>query len=347
MEPNQGNETMVWKKRLTWLGIGAAALVVGMTGVESCSAQGVTPETNVLFATGFDFAKGYDPGFTLVGQNGWVGYGSGGNGLVTNFFAGYGQQAFVGFSAPNTNDDTLNVWQPIDYTPGGTNAALVQFSVLMEIADSTNGQYDDFRWSVYNDLGTNAAPDRLFTLDFDNYYRQVYYALDNTNGFISTGVSFTNESAYALVINMDFARNLWSATLNGMSVVNSQPLTTTNAVLNLGDVDAVWSVYDPAHPGDNYMVFDDYRVQAIAVPSIPPTLESAGALPDGRFLLRLYGEPDVTYTIEGSTNLVQWTSLGNVSSSSGTNDFVDDHAPGHAARFYRASALPEVAGLAR
>ena len=77
----------------------------------------------------------------------------------------------------------------------------------MQIADSTNGQCDDFRWSVYN---TNGA--RLFTLDFDN--SSFRSRTDSTIApFVPTGLKFDNEGFYDLAISMNFGGNLWSATL--------------------------------------------------------------------------------------------------------------------------------------
>src|SRR4029079_12084691 len=36
----------------------------------------------LLYQTGFDVSEGYDANLDLVGQNGWVGEGSGGNGIL-------------------------------------------------------------------------------------------------------------------------------------------------------------------------------------------------------------------------------------------------------------------------
>ena len=40
------------------------------------------------------------------------------------------------------------------------------------------------------------------------------------------------------------------------------PITTTGKALNLGDVDAVWLPTYSFYPGDNAMIFDDYRLTA-------------------------------------------------------------------------------------
>ncbi|MHB8520036.1 MAG: hypothetical protein ACYDH9_04695 [Limisphaerales bacterium] len=323
------------KNEFSFLSVVCSVLGLAWVVDLAAFAQGAGAQPSVIYSTGFEVAERYDTNLTLVGQNGWVAsISSGGNGLLTSFFEGYGQQAFIGFSPPDGTNDTLNIWRPINYVPSGTNATLVKFSVLMSIADSTDGQFDDFRWSVYNISGT-----RLFTLDFDNATFLVSYALDDTKGFVSTGTTFTNGSLYALVITMDFKRNLWSATVNNLSVVNAKPITATNSVLNLGDIDAVWAIHRRGSPGDNYMLFDNYEVTAETVPSIPPTLETVTRLANGQFLLRIFGEPGISYAVEASTNLVDWTPRTTLSASDGVMDYLDTNAPAASQSFYRAHSV--------
>jgi hypothetical protein len=206
---------------------------------------------------------------------------------------------------------------------------------MMAIIDSTNRHYDDFRWSAYNTNGQ-----RLFTVDFDNSTFLVAYALDNTNGFVSTGANFTNSTIYELGINMDFMRNSWEATLNNAPLISPQPITTIGAALNLGDIDAVWAIRTPGAPGNNYMVFDDYRIMAkpdLPMPAPAPRLAAIGHLSQRQFVLRLNGEPNRSYAIEASTNLIAWSALKtNITASDGTFDFLDTMAAASPRRFYRA-----------
>ncbi len=298
-------------------------------------AVGRGSNPTIIYSTTFEAKQGYNPNLDLVGQNGWIGEGSGGNGLVTNFFPSLGQQAYLGFSPPNPGDDMLSIWRPITLAPVPTNTPIVKFSVLMEIVDSTNGEYDNFYWSVYNAQGL-----RLFTLDFDNFDTGIYYALDNTNGFKATGVFFTNETKHALVITMNFAQNKLSATLDNFLLVTNQPITTAGATLNLGDVDAVWGVYEPTAPGNNFMVFDNYQITAEGAPPIPTRLQALGRTSDGQFVLRLTGDPGCNYAIEATTNYVNWRALKTNNATDGVFDFVDTTAPGLPRRFYRARLLP-------
>lgn len=286
---------------------------------------------NVIYFTSFERNEGFDPKLTLLGQSKWGGFGSGGNGILTNSFSGPGQAAYIGFAPPIGTDDIFNVWRPIDLAPLSSNQTLITFSVSMRVVDSTNNRFDDFRWSVYN---TNQA--RLFTLDFDNSALDISYALDDTKGFVSTGVAFDDDGFYDVVIQMNFARNLWSASLNGSIVVNSKPITTVGAALNLGDIDAVWAIQEPGSPGNNYMIFDDYLITAEATGSIPPAIEQLGFSTNGLFHLRVYGEQGLNYVIEKSNDLQKWEPLKEFTApSGGVFDFQDADASRSRLRFYR------------
>ena len=300
----------------------------------SVGPAAATVTTNI-FSTQFEVAEGYSTTTNLVGQNGWLGFGSGGNGLVPDYIVGQGQQAFIGFFPPDQGDDQLSVWRPINFSPIPTNASLVQFSVLMSIVDSSTTNYDDFYWSVYNARG-----DRLFTLDFDNYDLTIWYALDGTNNFVQTGKSFTNDDTNTLVITLNFAQNSWSATLDGLLLVANKAITTTGATLNLGDVDAVWAVFDPANPGDNYMLFDNYRITAEVVLPSSPRLQILGRTGDSQFLLRVLGPSGARFAIDATSNLSQWSALKTNVITDSFFDYVDSSAPAFARRFYRARWSP-------
>ena len=319
-----------WKVQKCFLRLLTLLLLAGSSG----PARSASIFTNV-YSTGFEAGEGYNTSLDLIGQNGWIGFGSGGNGLVTNFFPSLGQQAYIGYAPPaSTNDDVLSVWRPINFNPIPTNIPTVRFSAFMEIADSSNGDYDDFYWSVYN-----AQTNRLFTLDFDNYYAEIYYALDGTNQFVSTGKNFTNNIRQALVITMNFAQNKWSATLDGAVLVTNKPITTVGAPLNLGDVDAVWVIYSAAAPGDNYLLFDNYTIAAEVIGPPPPRLTLIDRYPNLTFL-RLAGQNNFRFAIDATTNFVNWTGLKTNIVSDGSFDYVDMSAVGLPERFYRARWVP-------
>ena len=117
---------------------------------------------------------------------------------------------------------------------------------------------DDFYWMVYN-----TANVRLFTLDFDNLLMRVYYKVTGASSpWVSTGYEFHNEEFYDLRVSRDFAVNRWSAFLDGQLMVDQQPIAPSGTALTLGDIDAVWEPRLTLWPGNNFMVFDDYRVTA-------------------------------------------------------------------------------------
>lgn len=290
-------------------------------------------ETNVFF-TRFEAAENYTEGFTLVGQNGWISSGSGGNGIEAGLLSGQGQQAWIGAYEPDPGDDQLVVWKPIDFNPVAAKLPIVKFSVLMSIEDSTNEQWDSFRWSVYNITGN-----RLFSIDFDNYYyvSNVSYILDGANPLVVTPVSFTNSLPQTLTLTMNFASNRWSATLDDALIATNQPLTTTGLPLTLGDIDAVWLLFDTNAPGDNYMVFDNYR---IAAGPPPPRLQLLGRAANGQVSLRLWGDSDWRFAIEATTNFNQWTALKTNPVVGGFFDYLDTSAAAFSRRYYRARWVP-------
>ena len=282
-----------------------------------------------LYVTSFEQTEGFIPTANLSGQQGWTNFGSGGNGMISDPFFGPGQQAYIGYEPPIPADTVLSLWRPINYFPP-TNA-LVTFSVKMQFIDSTNGFYDDFRWSIYNNDSV-----RLFSIDFDNSTLDISYGIDT---FVQTGRKFTNEVLHTLAITLDFPMNRWSALFDGTSLVTNSPLTTKGAALNLGDIDAVWAIRTQGSPGNNYMLFDDYRIQAQTPSSVaaPFRLSPLGKSSNGPFLLRLAGEPGRDYAIDVTTNFTQWSSVRtNTTSTDGTFDYVDTQASALSRRFYRA-----------
>ncbi len=234
----------------------------GVDGAGGAAVLRLEPFTSLpsftnLFTTGFEASEGYKAGQSLAGQKNWQTDGTGGNGVFLDYFTGDGQQAYVGGSTPLPADQETDLWVPLNYAANTSARPLVQFSVLMQVSTSTNGNYDDFGWSVYNSKG-----DFLIFLDFDNYYNTINYQLDDGNASTPTGVSFENSQSNLLVMTLDFSKNKWSASISGTPVCAGLPLTTLGSPLTLGDIDAGWVVYDTNNPGDNLMVFDNCRVTA-------------------------------------------------------------------------------------
>jgi hypothetical protein len=283
-----------------------------------------------LYSTGFEKNESYDARYELAGQKGWFRYpdSDGGNGIITNFYGSWA--GYVGLFSLQPAADFMSVWQPINFTAPTNNDYQVRFTVVMAVFDSTTTNRDDFYWSVYNRDGT-----RLFTLDFDNKDLGIYYLLDD-NAWVDTGWSFENDVAYDLEIIMNFASNRWSAVLGWVEIVANERITTTNAARNLGDVDAVWAIAVRNRPGDNFMVFDDYRVRGELLPRLQPV----GRQPNGQFTLRVRGLNGARYAVEGSTNLANWTPLRTNTIANGFFDFTDIGSSPLDRRVYRARWVP-------
>ena len=299
-----------------WLGLAATAL----------------GQTRTLHHSGFEPEQDFDMEFTLIGQGGWQGEGTGGNGLLENNFEGMGQQAYIGYWPPEEATETFtSLWRPVEgIEPEETK---VTVTVLMMIVDSTNGQRDDFRWTLYND-----NVQRLVTLDFDNGTRNINYSLDD-DIFLPTGYSFEYEALYDLKFVMDFAANTWTVSVGDEVLLNAKKLTTTGARLAFGDLGPNWIYRKPENTGNNYMVFDDYRITVETndpAPKAPPTLAWTGWTNNGRAMLQLGGDDTTDYTVEVSDDLKTWTPLQTAKPGDTWKEVADADAPDHEQRFYRA-----------
>lgn len=315
------------------------AISVLLVGAVSLLGSDLSRAATNLYSTQFETAEGYNSNLDLVGQIGWTSGNTGTvwNGLTEGFIAGQGQHAYIGFAAP-TNTPDLFVWQPINFDPLATGLPLVKFSVQMLIEDSTNENYDYFRWSLYNVQG-----ERLFSIEFDNYELWVNYQLNGNNPIVTNTTSFLPGSNYTLTVTMNFASNRWHALLDNRVIATNQPISTTSAPLTFGDMDAVWSIYDTNAPGDNYMVFDDYRITAdsITVPPPPPSqIRLLSRTSEGWALLRVFGQAGSRWSVDATTNFANWTPLTTNTVTGTSFDHVDMTTAGLAGRFYRARFVP-------
>jgi hypothetical protein len=284
----------------------------------------------LLYSTSFEASEGFQTGAALADQAGWQGSGSGGNGIATNFFTGETQTAFIGFTPPTNENRSFSLSRRINYRPLDTELPVVNFSVLMAVYDSTSTNRDDFVWRIANTDGKILA-----AVDFNNVDRSIHYLLENSPAFTPTGLSFSNGTPYTLNIRLNFAQNRWSADLNGASLLSNQPLTTTNSLLSLASIGAQWVIRNPERPGDNFMVFDNYRIEAGPDTPPQPALQINWS-PERQIRIRLEGEAGADYALEASTDLVRWELLTTLSSATGISEFTDPGAGNSRMRFYRA-----------
>jgi len=68
----------------------------------------------------------------------------------------------------------------------------------------------------------------------------------------------------------------------------------------------------------------------------PPEFVSATMLPNGQFQLLFSGVPGTNYTVEASTNLINWTFIVTLTASNNPVPFIDPDATNFVERFYRA-----------
>lgn len=316
-----------------------AFVLAVMVGVLWFQPSALRAASTNIYSTQFEATDGFEPGYTLAGQGGWLGSDFLGNGIVNNYLPGQGQQAFIGANPPPANYKEFYLLRPVDFDPLAAGYPVVKFSVLLNFVDSmTTTNRDAFLWSVFNLQGDN-----LFSIEFNNRFKDIGYWLDGTNDISLPDLTFTSGINYTLEVIMNFASNRWSATYNNILIATNQPITTTNAQLTLGDIDAVWVIKQlngTNAPGDNYMLFDNFRMTA-ENSSVPPAqMQWRGRTGDGWTLLRVFGDHGARWAVDATTNLTHWTALRTNQISGNYFDFVDDSAAGKPRRFYRARYVP-------
>jgi hypothetical protein len=306
-------------------------------------APPVTGAPRTVYETGFEPPE-FLAGYALDGQGDWlipwVAWPPSEihtSWVAEEYFEGRGQQAVIGFYPPDGPVSSVSVYRPLFIDPAGTDRPLVIFTVTMAILDDNEPHPSAFRWVVYN---REDPARRLFSLDFDAGTSEISYLLQDDPVAWPTGRSFWHGHLYDLAVFMNFASNVWSATLNGELVVNAQPMAQDQRRLDLGDIDAAWVRFDDQTPfGDSYMVFDDFKVSTDVGYPLPCRLDPVEVLADGSFLVRLLGEPGRAYAVDASSDLVEWTALSTNTPGATASVVLDPGATSAPNRFYRARAV--------
>ncbi len=228
----------------------------------SCLAV-VIGSAQILYETGFESIDGYRVNSPLNGQNNWESNGGDLVGLVENNFFSRGQQAVFSYAPANDNPLTflgrdLNIVPKKNY--------IIEFSVLMTITASSNSISDIFSWRFLN-----ADFDELFSIIFANASQTIHVDVGNTNQIGPAIYEYANGLIPSqLVVSMDFTNNLWSLRYGGLRLIVDQPITPTGLDLNLNAVALFGQSDNPRNPGDNAVIFDDYKiVSKMQLPEIP------------------------------------------------------------------------------
>lgn len=225
-----------------------------------------TPST-VLYSTDFeDFPSGIG---ALDSYDGWRSTDAEASGTSGVFFSG-SQVAWLGFN--RTDARAVYVFRPVNYDPLAAATPLISFSVDWALHDSTVNRYDSFGFALYN-----TANEYLALILLDNATMKIYR--DSGSGTPAEVGTFANGRTYRLQAFLDFASNRWSATLDGTVLFTNQPLHTGGRALSLGDMDAVWFPRTTGSPGDNYLVFDNFRLAIGGREG--PSITTASPLPGG------------------------------------------------------------------
>ncbi len=234
---------------------------IAVDGYRGASGQGflrIQPAVaeRISLQTSFGPEQGYFPYIPLGGQNGWTSTGTGGNGVFTKGLPWGGQQGYIGIDGTG-----VEVRKPLGIVPDSTRS-VIRFDMDFAIYDSTNWNYDGFRIRFYN-----RSNQRLFTIGLNNFDGSMYSIGDSTTSpqrFMP--VTFVNSRIYHLAVVMDFKANRWSAYLDDSLVEWDQPISDAGATLDLDAVALAWVPRNLANPGNNYMVFDNYKVTSMPNP---------------------------------------------------------------------------------
>ena len=196
----------------------------------------------------------------LAGTDGWLA--SNTTDGVAGIAGTSNKEAYVGYNS--TAESDVFAWRPINYDPVAAGTPVMEFDVNLSVIDSTNGSYDSFSFQLYNE-----ATELICSLEFDNANLNIN-RWDGSASSYQVG-TFANDAWYALKLTFDFAANRWSARLGNTSLFVNQPMNTQGTARSLGDIAVYWHIRNSGTSGDNYLMFDDYR---IAVPgnTEPPTI---------------------------------------------------------------------------
>ncbi len=308
--------------------------VAALVGAFVATATDLYLEEFESFPTGFD---------TLVGNGGWQGNAVGmqvhGVAEVTNTFLG--QSAYIGPTLPTGGSGITLVYaeRPIGYDPVANGTPTVVVSIVLGIADSNIPaiRRDNFFVTFLNSVGQV-----LGRVNFDNTDETfgIYRVQGNIATF--TGFDFIRNEIHELSLEIDFAANTWSGSLDGFPIFSGAPFAAPEtSPLDFGVLAFDWQITEtddgPIDPsGDNWLLFDDI-ISSVPTPLFQASPTLAPGQPPG---LTFFTEPGHTYQVFHSDDLTTW--LDDLPGSTiiprgmpALTTFSDPSAPAPAFRSYR------------
>jgi subtilisin family serine protease len=213
----------------------------------------LVPSNNLYFTDFENFTSGPNQ---LAGTDGWVSTSVSGG--LTGIFDGWGDGTKTAWIGRNpTGAAQVWAWRPIDYDPVAAGTPDVRFTVDMKITSSTNGKYDVFYYLVYNIDGQ-----LLCGIAFDNATQHIFRYDGASFEFVG---DFQWDKRFTLTLAFNFDRNLWSANLGTLPLFVNKTIAVTGQARTLGDLDVYWQIGQPGSPGDNGMIFDNFRIALATV----------------------------------------------------------------------------------
>ncbi len=129
--------------------------------------------------------------------------------------------------------------------------------------------------------------------------------------------------------------NLFSQTVAALAPGESVEVSFVWNVAGLPNQLNVFAVLNGGSVSNNFSAANLTAELAISQVT-PPWLGDGQYLPDGSFQLTVHGDAGLSYTLQASTNLVDWVPLQSFVSTNGTMTVVDSAATNFTCWFYRA-----------
>lgn len=295
----------------------------------------------------------------IAGTDGWIGStahaGKGLSGVLSESqhgVSGIGNAAYLGGNSARitgVGNKSVHLRRPVNLDPLALGREIVSFSVVFGIKDSTafsSFRRDDFEFLVYNNSGQLLAGIQFdnSTLDSATGLPQRIIYLLYWNGsqisYANTGYTYLPETLELLEFRINLRTNRWSVTLGGAPLFQDVPFHEGPYARTLGFVLAQMQVGNTfpfstdIHPGDNYMLFDDYRLRAD-----PVTLNLAMSWTDaGDIKLDWNEEYGYQYRLQYSQDIASWHDFPetvHTATRTGVYSFTDPVRPRPAMRFFR------------